>query len=205
MTHPATGLFAAINDFARATPWLNGPVLTFASDGVVLFAVFLIVGWWIARHRDAPTMAIALWAPFGMLLAIAVNQPIGNAVREARPYTSLSDILVLVHRSTDFSFPSDHAVMAGAVATGVLLVDRRLGAVAWVAALLLAFSRVYIAAHYPHDVVVGLLLGSAVALVTAWLARRPLARLVQSLEGTRLRPLLTAEPLSAEATTGPAA
>jgi len=44
---------------------------------------------------------------------------------------------VLVARSTDFSFPSDHAVMAGAVAAGVWLVDRRLGLLTTIAALLM--------------------------------------------------------------------
>jgi membrane-associated phospholipid phosphatase len=83
------------------------------------------------------------------LLAVAVNQPIVAAVHEARPYTTHPGILVLAHRSTDFSFPSDHAVMAGAVAAGLWFVSRRLGVAATVAAVAMAYSRVYIAAHYP--------------------------------------------------------
>ncbi len=55
--------------------------------------------------------------------------------------------------------------MAGAVAAGLWLLDRRLGAVATLSALVMAFARVYIAAHYPHDVLVGLAFGAAVALV----------------------------------------
>ncbi len=56
---------------------------------------------------------------------------------------------------TDFLLPSDHAVMAGAVAAGLLLAHRRLGALAAAAALLMAFARVYIGAHYPWDVLGG--------------------------------------------------
>ena len=81
--------------------------------------------------------------------------------------------------TTDFSFPSDHAVMAGAVAAGLLLAHRRLGAVAVVAAVLMAFSRVYIAAHYPWDVVAGLLLGAAVALLGWLLLAMPLTALTR--------------------------
>ena len=71
-------------------------------------------------------------------------------------YTTRAGILVLAHRSADFSFPSDHAVMAGAVAAGLWFVSRRLGIIAAIAAVVMAFARVYIAAHYPQDVAAGL-------------------------------------------------
>jgi membrane-associated phospholipid phosphatase len=41
--------------------------------------------------------------------------------------------------------------------------ERRLGVLAVVNAVLIAASRVHIGVHYPHDVVAGLLLGAAVA------------------------------------------
>jgi membrane-associated phospholipid phosphatase len=107
---------------------------------------------------------------------------------------------VLAHRSTDFGFRSDHAVMAGGAAAGLLLYPRRLGAAAVVAALLLAFSRVYIAAHYPHDVLAGLGFGAAVTVTGWWLLARPLTALVEWAQRTRLRPLVTAT-----SATGPSA
>lgn len=184
--------FRQVNDFARATGWLHAPVRLWAEYGVVLFALLLLAGWWRARATADPLrVSAALWAPVGMLLAIGVNQPIGNAIAERRPYDVLHHVLVLVPRSPDFSFPSDHAVMAGAVAAGLWWVDRRLGVVAGLAAVAMAFARVYVGAHYPLDVVAGLALG---ALVTSLglLAVRPLAvRLVVALERTRLRPLLS--------------
>jgi membrane-associated phospholipid phosphatase len=115
-------------------------------------------------------------------------------VHERRPYESLTDILVLATPTTDPAFPSDHATMAGAVAAGLFLVNRKLGVVAALAALLMAFSRVYIAAHYPMDVAAGLLLGAAVTLGGWVLLRRVLIRLVARAQRTRLRSLLVAAP-----------
>jgi undecaprenyl-diphosphatase len=184
------GLFGAVNDLARHTGWLHGPMLAYASYGVVLFAVLLLVGWWLARDRGPRTMAAALWTGGGMLLAVAANQPVVNGVREARPYTDYPHILVLAHRSADYSFPSDHAVMAGAVAAGLWLVSKRLGLVATAAALLMAFARVYVGAHYPHDVVAGLILGATFVLVGWLLLSRLLTRIVERLSWTVLRPLL---------------
>lgn len=160
------GLFGQVNDLARHTGWLPAPTLSYAAYGLVLFA--------------------------GMLLAVAASQPLVRGVREARPYTDHPRILVLAHRSADFSFPSDHAVLAGAVAAGLWLVSKRLGVLATVAALVMGFARVHIAAHYPHDVIAGLAFG-AVIVLGGWLVLcRPLTWLVEWLTRTPVRPLLLA-------------
>ncbi|WP_405136359.1 phosphatase PAP2 family protein [Nocardia sp. NBC_01388] len=189
-----TRIFLDINHFARDTPWLQPIMSAYAGYGIALFAVLMLAGWWVARQRaDSAIMAAALWAPIGMLIALAINQPIAAMVGESRPYTALSGILVLAHRSTDPSFPSDHAVASGAVAAALFLVHRGLGLAAAAAALVMAFARVYIAAHFPQDVLAGLLLGAAVSVGGFFLARHALVRLVSLLESTRLRPLLTAD------------
>lgn len=186
-------LFEQVNRFAVATPWLHPLVLGYATYGVVAFAALLLAGWWSARRSGDPrAVAVGVSAGAATLLAIAVNQPIVAAVAERRPYTTLPGILVLVHRSSDFSFPSDHAVMAGAAATGLLFVSLRLGLAAWCAAVLMGFARVYIAAHYPADVVAGLAIGAAVAVLVQSVAVRPLACAVTTLGDTRLRPVLLA-------------
>ena len=124
-------LFSSVNDFARATPWLHGPMSLLAGYGLVVFAGLLLAGWWIARRDGDPIrMAAALWAPLGTLLAVAVNQPIVALVQEQRPHDALPGILVLATPTTDPGFPSDHATVVGAVTAGLFLVNRRLG---WVA------------------------------------------------------------------------
>ena len=186
-----------VNAFARDTGWLHAPVLAYASYGVVLFGLLLVTGWWLARDRGPRAMAAALWAGAATLLAVALNQPLVRHFHEARPYTTHPHLLVLAHRSTDGSFPSDHAVMAGAAAAGLWLVDRRLGAVATVAAALMAGARVYIAAHYPHDVLAGFALGAGVILLGWLLVSRPLTRLVERLASTPMRPVLVDEGVPA--------
>lgn len=183
-----------MNRFARSTSWLHGPAKAYASYGVVLFAVVLLVGWWISRPRSSTALAASLWAGAAGLLALAVNQLLVSFFAEARPYAANPSLLVLADRSSDPSFPSDHAVLVGAVAAALWFVDRRLAIVATAGAILMALARVYTAAHYPHDVAWGLVVGAAIA-VLGWLAlRRPLAALVERLRQTPLRPLFGPGP-----------
>ncbi|MCU1593756.1 MAG: Undecaprenyl-diphosphatase [Frankiales bacterium] len=184
--------FTVVNHFARSTSWLHAPVVAYASYGIVFFGLLLLAGYLLAR-RSGHLLSVSrsLLAGAGVLLAVAINQPIVHAVNEPRPYTRLPHALVLVHRSVDASFPSDHATMAGAAAVGLLLVHRRLGLVAAAAALLMAAARVYVGAHYPVDVVAGLAVGGLVALVVVRPFAPLLARLLRRLSATRLRPLLT--------------
>jgi membrane-associated phospholipid phosphatase len=180
--------FLHINSFARATPWLHAAFQSYARFGVLLFGAVLVWSWWSTRGSgDLRRVTAAIWAPAGTLIAVALNQPLGHWVREPRPYTTLRHIEVLVSRTSDFSFPSDHAVMAGAVAAGVCLANRRLGMLTSVAAVLMAFTRVYVGAHYPGDVFFGLLFGSAVTLL-GYVALRPvIERLTNCLSGTPAR------------------
>lgn len=87
------------------------------------------------------------------------------------------------------SFPSDHAVFFGALASGILLVSRRLGFLAVGYVLLVILSpRVYLGYHYPTDILAGLLLGTALAVAANLAAFRRLAGIV--LDRAEERPAL---------------
>jgi len=58
----------------------------------------------------------------------------------------------------------------------------------------MVFSRMYISAAYPSDVLAGLLLGATVSLLGFWLVHGPLMRLLGAADPTVFRALVTAGP-----------
>lgn len=74
----------------------------------------------------------------------------------------------------------------------LFLLDRRLSAIAAVFAVVEGFIRVYVGAHYPHDVLGSVLLAVTVACLTSLALRRWAIPLVAALSRGTLRPLLTA-------------
>jgi undecaprenyl-diphosphatase len=198
-----SALFRRVNRLAADTPWLHWFFIGFARYGIVLFALALLAAWWRARRSvDPMSQAGVAWAGIAPLLALEIAQLVGGVVDRARPYTAMPTARVLIDRSSDFSFPSDHATVAGAVAAGLLVATAgrhrdRLVQLVIGAAVIMAFSRIYVGVHYPSDVLAGLALGALTAIGARPLAMLVLGPAVAALVRTPLRPLLTAHELPA--------
>ncbi|MET9218889.1 phosphatase PAP2 family protein [Streptomyces sp. NPDC088197] len=194
------GLYRWITDLAGRTPQPVDDTVRFFSDyGLGLFAVLMLIVWWRARPAGSAAMAAALAVPFTVVVAFLVNDGVKAVFDEQRPCQTLHTVTVETCPALgDWSFPSNHSAIAAAAAVGLLFADRRLGLrLAVPLALLMAASRVWIGVHYPHDVVVGLLVGALVAWPVSLLAPRA-APAVDRLRATRLRPLVHALRPAAE-------
>ena len=66
---------------------------------------------------------------------------------------------------SDYSFPSGHATIAFAMAVVLSSYEPKLKWVFYILALCIAFSRIFVGAHYPLDVFGGAILG----IIIAWL------------------------------------
>jgi membrane-associated phospholipid phosphatase len=85
------------------------------------------------------------------------------------------------------SFPSDHAVMAFALAASLLRISPRIGAWALAhAVVFVCLPRLYFGQHFPTDLIGGAIVGASLAAAVAHVpAFRPVGRAVLAIEARR--------------------
>jgi undecaprenyl-diphosphatase len=95
------------------------------------------------------------------LLATAVSQTLKRWFLRPRPTRAIAGFTALAETPDAFSFPSGHTTAAFAVAAAFAGAGFGLGPASLALATGIGLSRVYLGAHYPLDVAVGAVLGSA--------------------------------------------
>jgi undecaprenyl-diphosphatase len=171
-------LLLAINH--AHTPPLDA-LMTFASDRYVWFPFYgLLIAWLIYLFRRR-----AWWLLPLLIGAVALADSITSRLfkpffARLRPCHApgLAGQLHLPDGcGGQFGFLSSHAANSVALAMCLLLVlpatrfrTLKIGLFAWAA--LLSYSRMYLAAHYPSDVLGGALIGAVLGAGAAWLYKR---------------------------------
>lgn len=166
---------AAISHFIQGlrTGWGDHimVVITSLGDTVVITAVALAILSWLSWRR---AWALAGGLALTLLLASAFSSLLKGWMGVPRPIALYEGVQV-------FSFPSGHATMSAAL----------YGAIGWITAMsvrapwrpwilgvlgalvgMIAVSRIYLAAHWPSDVVGGLLFGFGIAAAFGLVFRR---------------------------------
>lgn len=121
-----------------------------------------------------------LWAFVIAAIAFLLSDWLGNeikhTIRRIRPCNVLAGVKLLVGCTKSYSMPSNHAANSFAAVVVLYYFTHRnipvlISVYPLILAALVAFSRVYVGVHYPGDVVVGALLGTAIAFVIVGLFR----------------------------------
>ena len=182
------GFDAAAADFAYA---LHGsacgtffdwffPAVTILGNSGIFFILVALAALLFRRSRKAGA-SILVALIFGLLLT---NLLLKNTVARPRPYADELSIFFSYWQEIGhglenevFSFPSGHATAAFGAMTAVFWCgNKKYSWSAFLLALLIGFSRVYIYVHYASDILggmlIGLLAGTAAYLLVSWLFRK---------------------------------
>lgn len=173
------GVYRGITEWAAGTPeWLQKLGEAVTEGGILVFVALFVLQWWRARRGDDRTLALALLGPVAVAVVYALSEIIKVWLHEERPCRDIPGVTVIAEcpEPGDWSFPSNHSVIAAASAMALVVSWRVIGLLAVPLAVLVALSRVYVGVHYLHDVAAGFLLGAVFA---------PLLMAVLAVPGTR--------------------
>lgn len=164
---------------AALTAWINGLagnelldhiIVAVSALGVPLLIVAVAAQWWAGSER-ANTRHVLVAAGLTFLIGLGINQIILLLEHRIRPYDA-GITRLLIERSSDPSFPSDHATATFAIAAAFLIHNLpRRGVFFLLAAILVSLSRVYIGTHYVSDILGGALTGILAAVLVKILYR----------------------------------
>lgn len=164
---------------AALSGWINGLagvpfwdrlMMGLSTYGITLMVALVALQWWVKDDRRH-TRHVVLVAGLAFLLGLLLNQGVLMVVQRMRPYDEGITHL-LIARSGDWSFPSDHATAAVAMAAAFMEKTlRRRGLVLLALAGLIGFSRVYLGIHYAGDVLGGAVTGAVAAVMAGWTYR----------------------------------
>ncbi len=158
--------------------WLLSNLSAFGEE-LLLVAVMGFLYWGLNKE-------FGKYVGINVLVGIVWNPMIKNLVLRLRPYFVPGydvQLLRLVDSKADamdvaaqgYSFPSGHSTNAAA-AYGSLAAHEKKRKLLWVLAVLLpllvGFSRVFVGAHFPTDVLCGWILGALIVALIPWLRRK---------------------------------
>lgn len=149
---------------------LAGPAGFIADKGLlVIVAVAAVTAVWTFRRVRAALLRL-LCGGVGVVLAYLTSELVKMVVTENRPCAG-GDVTTVLACPTggDWSWPSNHSVIAAAIATACILAlpwQRWFVATVCTLAGVEAFSRVAAGVHYAHDALSGLALGLVVVTLT---------------------------------------
>jgi membrane-associated phospholipid phosphatase len=191
-------ILVQLNDLVSRWPLLDRFVAWLVGARLVKFMPFVLVMCWFwfaqtqAKERNRRILIEGLLVALVALVSARVLA-LALPFRE-RPLEELHLVVPLgAGLRTWSSFPSDHAVVAFALAASLFRVAPRIGLWAFFhGATFICLPRIYFALHYPSDLVAGALIGVAFAFAVVWLpGRAAITGLVLEVE-RRLPPLFYA-------------
>lgn len=139
-----------------------------------LFVLSVVVAGIFFLYKPRPLQKkIAVLAALSGALSFVIGVLAGFLYVNPRPFVS-EHITPLIPHAPNNGFPSDHALLVGLIASVLYPFNRRVSAVLWIIAVIVAASRVVVGVHHSLDVVASFVITTTMTACGYWLVEGPL-------------------------------
>lgn len=153
---------------------------------LVLLAVWALLFAWGTHHRQMLSLIRLALGGIGATAAYISSEMLKLTYTRVRPCIA-HEVTASCPPAENWSFPSNHTVIAFSVAVAIATAWPRLAWLTVPLAAMAGVSRVFAGHHYPHDVLAGAVLGTTVTLAVVLVAANPLHRLLHTTGAAALR------------------
>lgn len=130
--------------------------------GAIWFVFLLLLLFWEEiKEKKALFTLIFAWG-FALISEMSLKSLFGRL----RPEFRISEVIVVLDKTTSLSFPSGHATIAFASVYILSFYHRKWAMWYYLFAILISFSRIYLGKHYPSDVVAGAIVGTCIGYLS---------------------------------------
>ncbi|GAB2575525.1 phosphatase PAP2 family protein [Spirosoma areae] len=171
-----TDLFLWLN--GRYTPWLDPIMIWITERNSWLPLYALLIGWLIYRYRKQAVgflLTIVAAVALGDQTTSSILKPLTHRLRPCHEFALQTFIHPVMECGGQYSFASSHAATTFALAASLwFLLGKQHRWLRWsfLWAAVVSYSRIYVAAHYPLDVLTGAGIGILAARLCVFIFRK---------------------------------
>lgn len=148
---------------------MDGLMIVFAK--YLYLVVILVAVVYALRQARSVQKSIIILTVIALPLIYIVAKIAGHFFYDPRPFVQMH-ITPLIPHAPDNGFPSDHTLISAAFASILFVFNKKWGIIAFILAILVGISRVYVHVHSPIDVIGSLVISIVATTLIVFGLRR---------------------------------
>jgi undecaprenyl-diphosphatase len=141
---------------------VTNALTVFAAKDLIYLMIIAVVAWFIARLPKGQRKSVLIFAASTFAVSVLLSKVAAHLLYNPRPFM-ISHHTPLIAHAPGNGFPSDHTLLAAAIAFVVLRFDRRVGAILLLCTILVGLARVHAGVHHLIDIIASIFIAGFVA------------------------------------------
>lgn len=130
--------------------------------GAIFTSIFSLA---IIIFGNSSTRFMGVESITAMGLTQSIVQILKRGFGRERPYNMIENINTFKIELKDYSFPSGHTAASFCLAATLSFNMPSISIILYILAMIIGISRIYLAVHYPSDVIVGMVIGVGSSII----------------------------------------